>query len=321
MKKFTIAIPTFNQHDRLLRQLEIIMPQLTHDVECLIIDNNSTTPVYTFLSSFPFILEKVRIIRNESNIGADANIYKCLIESKTDWVWTLSSNDFIQNNSVQKVRNIIFNNFDSVFINFHSKKKHELITRGYDQFCENICYWSSFAISFCAINKRKISSYYDFYNLNLRTHQPQLVTLLKYLSENQHQTCVIVNLNIFDKLDHASWSKAAFIKDSLNIYAVIPSENFKHFRNTLGKQIIKTHLFLLTIARTYEGLSFLNFLYLFRLILNNTPKTHLIINKQFVNCLICLVSPKIYYFLRRLKTSKSNDYSFTNASKSLKWDY
>lgn len=101
MKKFTIAIPTFNQHDRLLRQLEIIMPQLTHDVECLIIDNNSTTPVYTFLSSFPFILEKVRIIRNESSIAALEKLKKRTSKSNT----FIIKKFFFKNSPHHKVKN------------------------------------------------------------------------------------------------------------------------------------------------------------------------------------------------------------------------
>lgn len=320
-KIFTIAIPTFNHHDQLLRQLEIIIPQLTDDVECLIIDNNSTIPVSTFLKEYKDIFDRVRIIQNDRNIGADANIFKCIVESKTDWVWTLSDNDFIKKGSIEKVKNVILENFDSVFVNFYSKNNDQIVTKGYKEFCDNACYWSSFAISYCAVNKKKIDSYYDFYALNLNTHQPQLLTVLKYLNENENETCFFTNLNIFEKLDCATWSKAAFIIDSLEIYNRIPAKNIIHFRNTLGRQIIKTHLFLLTIARTYEGLSFKNYLYLFKEILKNSPKHHLLINKPFLNCLICLISPKMYYFFRRLRISKLNDYSFTNASKSLKWNY
>lgn len=95
----TIAIPTFNRSRYLRQCLSSLMPQAvaaSPQVNVLIIDNASTDDTEVVCKSF---LEKysnhLQIIRNAENIGADANIAKCYLQSRSSYVWIFGDDDIL----------------------------------------------------------------------------------------------------------------------------------------------------------------------------------------------------------------------------------
>ena len=316
----TIAIPTFNHHNLLKKQIINLLPQLTSNINLYILDNCSNPPMRVFLENEGINTSQFTIIENNQNIGGDANILKCYSIVKTGWIWVLSDDDLIQKDALTKLMKIISENSDTVFINLHALKNKQGLTKGYNEFCKNACYWATFSISHCIFNMDKFANYLPYYEKQVKTHQPQLLTLLKYLKENNDDICFFSNVNIFNKLDPTTWPKAGFIYDTLSIYKSIPQEDLSFFKLTIGRQVIKTQIAFLVIARIYEGLSFKNYIYLFKLVINNSPKSHLIFNKSVISWILCLISPKAYYFFRKIWIPKSQDYPFSDASKSLNWN-
>jgi hypothetical protein len=317
----TIAIPTFNHHAFLKEQLITLIPQITFEIKIFVIDNFSNPPVKLFLEKEGIDTGLFTIIQNDKNIGGDANILKAYQIPETDWIWVLSDNDFLEVNAIQKVLKIIRENNNSVFINFATKDNQSRLVKGYKEFCLYACYWSTFSISHIVFNTKKISSYMSYYEEQIGTHQPQLLTLLKYLKENNEDTCYLADIDLFINPQHATWSKAAFINDTLSIYDIISKDELTFFKQTIGRQVIKTLFILLVIARIYEGLSFKNYMYLLIKIVKYSPKSHLIINKPFMVCLLCIFFPKIWYLFRKLKRSAGKDYIFSEVSKNLSWNY
>jgi glycosyltransferase involved in cell wall biosynthesis len=317
----TIAIPTYNHHELLKEQLISLIPQITTEVILIVVDNCSNPPVRVFLEKEGVNTSSFTIIENEQNIGGDGNILKCYNITETDWIWILSDDDFIEKDALATVLEIISENQDSVFINFFAYRNRVGLSKGYMEFCRNACYWATFSISHCAFNIKKFGKYLSYYEEQVKTHQPQFLTLLKYLKENGDATCYFTNDRIFRKSHPANWPKAAFIYDSFMIYDIIPKEDLSVFKQTIGRQVIKTQLYLLVIARVYEGLSLKNYLMLFKRIIGNSPKTHLIFNKSLLFWTVCLISPKVYYFLRRITVSRDMDYNFSDFSKNLQWKY
>ena len=65
----TIAIPTYNRGEQLLRTLGRLLPQLDERCELLVIDNHSDHPVAAVLAGVTSTRPEVpvRIIRNPSN--------------------------------------------------------------------------------------------------------------------------------------------------------------------------------------------------------------------------------------------------------------
>ena len=84
----SIAIPTYNRRDDLLRCLSSVLPQLTDDVELLVVDNASDIPVSSFVDH-----PRVRIVRNPINIGAVGNLLRTFELANADWVWLIGDDD------------------------------------------------------------------------------------------------------------------------------------------------------------------------------------------------------------------------------------
>jgi glycosyltransferase involved in cell wall biosynthesis len=97
----TIYIPTFNRPKQLLRTLEGILPQLNDKIELVISDNCSFPPVQEILGAE--ILQRVRIIRNRHNVGANENILRGFEVARTPWLWTLSDDDLISATAVKDI--------------------------------------------------------------------------------------------------------------------------------------------------------------------------------------------------------------------------
>ena len=73
MSRFTIGIPTFNRAELLSIAIEAALSQSYPELEIIVSDNASTDETPTVVRQFG---DRVRYVRNESNIGAVANFRK-----------------------------------------------------------------------------------------------------------------------------------------------------------------------------------------------------------------------------------------------------
>jgi abequosyltransferase len=135
--RLTIAIPTFNRNAALERCLERLLPQLTPDCHLLIIDNCSDEPVAQTLASlwerFPDV--RPEIVRNRVNIGANANIMRCLEKSQTPWTWMVGDDDWVQQDAVSTILQTSEEHPDCVMLNFSvdEERKTAITTRGLEE--------------------------------------------------------------------------------------------------------------------------------------------------------------------------------------------
>jgi glycosyltransferase involved in cell wall biosynthesis len=120
-KLLTIAIPTFDRNEILLKNLNLILPQMEDWVDLLIVDNNSKIPVSetlkTISDNFPDKI--IRIFRNSANIGGNANVLRCIEYCDAEYIWILGDDDFPDENALKKIYKYI-NNREAVWINFYS---------------------------------------------------------------------------------------------------------------------------------------------------------------------------------------------------------
>jgi len=93
----TIAIPTYNRSGYLARLLESLIPQINGDprVELMIADNASPDGTQAALEQFRLRGLIFRGIRNETNIGADANFIQCFLQASGRYVWIVGDDDLI----------------------------------------------------------------------------------------------------------------------------------------------------------------------------------------------------------------------------------
>ncbi len=119
---FTIAIPTFNRRDPLRKTVQILLPQLSEDVELLILDNASEPSAEVVLEDLlgKYNLQSIKIIRHSCNVGASANVLRCMEYSAGPWVWILGDDDHPRMDAVTAILNHIKEYPQAVWINFQS---------------------------------------------------------------------------------------------------------------------------------------------------------------------------------------------------------
>ena len=112
-KLLTIAIPTFNRKDLLVRAVESIVCQRQFDrIELLISDNASVDGTEKFISERFSAYKNIKYVRNPSNLGPDANYLRCIAECKTRFIEFLSDDDFVEPDSIENVLLFLSNHLD-----------------------------------------------------------------------------------------------------------------------------------------------------------------------------------------------------------------
>ncbi|AZQ61551.1 glycosyltransferase family 2 protein [Flammeovirga pectinis] len=99
----SIVIPSYNRKEQLIKVLDSIFSQdITTLYEVVVIDNCSDYNISEFYTH-----EKLRIIRNNINVGMSTNIVNPFLHCKTKWMWILSDDDITLNNSINIINNKI----------------------------------------------------------------------------------------------------------------------------------------------------------------------------------------------------------------------
>lgn len=234
-KILTISIPTYNRPEALLSQLNALLPQLNDEVALIVRDNNSTYDLRTYAPNLDF--KTFEYIRNDHNIGADANIARCLETCETRWLWILSDDDLIKNDALVNIMQTLKLNDDCCYINFQTKIEKKVI--GIIDFADYFEYKGvlpgAFCTSLCIYNAEKLKSELFFFYRNVSTMMTQFIFLLEYLKNNPEEKCTFSTIEIveFQSLN-ISWSREDFI-----VYTSIIFYIFRNDSKLFGKNIFK----------------------------------------------------------------------------------
>lgn len=101
----TIAIPTYNRARFLKQLLTSLFEQLISEprVELIISDNASPDETPDVVKEFMQRGLRIRSIRNEENIGPDANFLQCFEQARGKYVWIFGDDDVILPGGVRQV--------------------------------------------------------------------------------------------------------------------------------------------------------------------------------------------------------------------------
>lgn len=120
-KLLTVAIPTYNRAKYLKRSLGSVVSQYDERIEIIVSDNasedNTRQVVEEYASSVP-----IRYVRNEQNIGGEANFLQCYRMAAGDFILLLGDDDLIIENRLAVILDFLEKNPQSVwvFMNFIS---------------------------------------------------------------------------------------------------------------------------------------------------------------------------------------------------------
>ena len=193
--KLTIAIPTYNRHDKIKLLIKNLLCQKLKRVEILIIDNNSNPSVRTCLeNSVPEFnnCSNIKLIDNQFNIGLGDNLIRCIEMASSKWVWLLGDDDMPLQNSIDMILERIKKVDENTgLIKFNSKAGHHPKKSYYIKnevefltYTSNHKYYSNLLfISSSVINRNIIGKYMqDMYRFTL-TLAPQIIGFIKSISD------------------------------------------------------------------------------------------------------------------------------------------
>jgi len=89
-----IFIPTFDRNDKLVGTIAAVLSmRCVENVRITIIDNCSRTPVTETLVHAGIDMNRIEVVRNRCNVGANANILRCFEFATADWIWMIGDSD------------------------------------------------------------------------------------------------------------------------------------------------------------------------------------------------------------------------------------
>lgn len=115
----TIAIPTYNRSECLSELLAVLAPQISDEqnVELIISDNASSDDTPVVVDQFRKEGLCCRYLRNQKDIGADANFLQCFREARGHYVWIVGDDDILVPGAVSKVMNLLScPEYDLIFV-------------------------------------------------------------------------------------------------------------------------------------------------------------------------------------------------------------
>lgn len=111
----SIIIPTYNTSNYLAELLKVLEPQITSDVEVIIVNDGSTDDTKEMLKSHKLV--KVITIQN-AGVSNARNVG--LNRATGDYIAFIDSDDLISSNYVSKILEKIKSNYDYFFISWHA---------------------------------------------------------------------------------------------------------------------------------------------------------------------------------------------------------
>ena len=98
----SVTIPTYNSEKWIAKTLDSLLVQTFSDFEIIISDNASTDQTYKICSDYASQDKRIRIYRNQKNIGAIRNQNKLRDYANSEYFMWSSSSDLYAPNYIEK---------------------------------------------------------------------------------------------------------------------------------------------------------------------------------------------------------------------------
>jgi glycosyltransferase involved in cell wall biosynthesis len=112
----SILIPVYNRVSLVGESIDSAINQSYKDIEIIICDNCSTDGTWDVLQTYAAIDERIKIFRNEENIGPVRNWERCIQEANGEFSKILFSDDLIEPNYVAVTLNYLQKHPNVAFI-------------------------------------------------------------------------------------------------------------------------------------------------------------------------------------------------------------
>ena len=178
MKKLSIIITYYDRFEQINKLLAVLSPQLTDEVEVIVVDDCSPTPLL-------IMDNRIKIIRLEENSGGASVPRNVGLDNATgEYITFIDSDDLVKPNYVQSILNkIILTHFDYCYFSWESKVNKIIIRNEPPSW--NCCVWNCVYRREAIGNERfdpklKIAEDYDFNRRVRRGKKQNILDVLYY---------------------------------------------------------------------------------------------------------------------------------------------
>lgn len=112
-EKVSVCIPVYNGADTISQTISSILSQTFEDFELLIVDNASVDNTEDLIKSFTD--DRIKIYRNEKNIGCGGNLDECKEKATGDILFYVAADDILDIYALEKIYNV-FNIYEDIGI-------------------------------------------------------------------------------------------------------------------------------------------------------------------------------------------------------------
>jgi glycosyltransferase involved in cell wall biosynthesis len=95
MSKISVCIPTYNGARYLGACLDSVLSQTFKDIEILVVDDGSTDDTLEILERYAVSDQRIRLHRNDSNLGLVGNWNRCIELARGEWIKFVFQDDLI----------------------------------------------------------------------------------------------------------------------------------------------------------------------------------------------------------------------------------
>ncbi len=246
-KLLSICIPTYNRIEQIQKQIRLLLPQLTDEVQLIIYDNHSDISVSELFTNQE--LSQFLVVRNCTNVGGDANIARCFENCDTKWLWTLSDDDFVKENAISILLEDIKKNQNATFINYWSPiEKH---TDSVDSFLKILSdgrvFCAAFTMSVCVYNMHNLKEDLFYYYKNISSKVGPLIMLIRNILKKGGK-CIWINNPLVELGSDVGWNYQTFINYSF-LFLLEFSDSKQIYRKNIFLGLFRTDYSLISIDR------------------------------------------------------------------------
>jgi|GEM_PF-826252 len=100
---FCICMPTFNRAHVIENAIESVIGQTFSDWRLVVIDNHSTDGTWELLNRKYGENSKIRLVRNDRNLGGNPNLDRCLEFADGEWLGILADDDLYRLHALETI--------------------------------------------------------------------------------------------------------------------------------------------------------------------------------------------------------------------------
>jgi glycosyltransferase involved in cell wall biosynthesis len=113
----SICIATFNRAEYIGETLESIVPQITDEVEIVIVDGASTDNTSSVVRRYTEVCKQINYIRLPAKGGVDQDFCKAVESAKGEYCWLFPDDDLLRPGAVSAVLNEIPKGYSLILLN------------------------------------------------------------------------------------------------------------------------------------------------------------------------------------------------------------